>query len=644
MGQHGACGCTHDHGHGHHHGATEFSWKKELTPIALSAILFLIGLVFNQPLGNTPYGIAEYAVLLPAYAVSGWGVVTSAGRNLLKGKVFDENFLMTIATLSAIALGELPEAVAVMLFFQVGELFQDSAVARSRNSIESLLAIRPDTANLKIDTEIKPVSPETVQVGELILVRPGEKVPLDGEILQGNSKLDTSPLTGESIPETVEAGDNILAGTINQTGVLTVKVTKPFAESSIAKILDLVQNANSKKAKTEKFITRFARYYTPIVVLLSLAVAILPPLFLPGATHAEWAYRALILLVISCPCGLVISIPLGYFGGVGNAAKHGILVKGAMFLDALTEVKTVVFDKTGTLTKGNFQVTDIVTHNGLKEPELLELAATVESQSTHPVAQSICEKYGTTIDHSQLETYQEISGHGIIAEVNQQVVVVGNDRLLHREQIPHEPEICQLEGTVAHTAVNGEYTGHILIADELKEDGVEAVQGLKSQGIEVVMLTGDHESVASAIAQKLNIDHYQAQLLPEDKVNALEGILQRSHREKNKVAFVGDGINDAPVIARADVGIAMGGLGSDAAIETADVVIMTDHPSKVSQAIAIAHKTRRIVWQNIGFALGIKGLFILLGAVGVATLWEAIFADVGVALIAIFNASRIMKD
>lgn len=634
MGQH--CGtCEQDHSQG----VAEFNWKQELAPVAISGVLFLSGLIFNESLSNTPYQIAEYGVFLPAYLISGWRVVTSAGRNLIQGRVFDENFLMTIATLSAIALHQLPEAVAVMLFFQVGELFQEYAVGNSRRSIQAVLEVRPDTANLQTEEGVKTVSPDKVQVGEVVIVRAGEKIPLDGTIIAGNSQINTAALTGESIPQTVGEGDEVLAGAISESGGLKVRVTKPFADSSISKILDLVENANSKKAETEKFITTFARYYTPAVVFLSLALALLPPLLLAGATAEEWAYRALILLVIACPCGLVISIPLGYFGGVGNAAKNGILVKGAMFLDALTNVKTVVFDKTGTLTKGNFRVTDVVTHNGLSESELLELAATVESQSNHPVARSICEAYGKPIDSTSLSNYQEVSGHGMIAEVKKQVVLVGNDRLLHRENIPHHREVCNLEGTIAHTAVNGAYTGHIIIADELKEDAVEAIASLKARGIKTVMLTGDNTAVARTIAQQLGIDRYQSELLPEDKVTAIESFLQ----QKSKVAFVGDGINDAPVIARADVGIAMGGLGSDAAIETADVVIMTDAPSKIAQAIAIAQKTRQIVWQNIGFALGIKGLFILLGAMGLATLWEAIFADVGVALIAIFNAGRILR-
>lgn len=642
MGQHGGC-CDCNPGSGNSHDSAEFNWKQEILPIALSTVLFLIGFIFNEALRNTPYSIAEYGILLPAYGISGWKVVTRAGSNLLQGRIFDENFLMTVATISAIALHKLPEAVAVMLFFQVGELFQDYAVGRSRRSIQSLLEVRPDTANLQTEEGVKTVSPESINIGELIIVRAGEKVPLDGEIVQGNSQLDTSALTGESIPQMVQEGDTILAGAINQSGGLTVRVTKPFAESSISKILDLVENANSKKAETEKFITRFARYYTPVVVFLSLAVAIFPPLFLSSATPAEWTYRALILLVISCPCGLVISIPLGYFGGVGNAAKHGILVKGATFLDALTTVKTVVFDKTGTLTKGNFRVNNIVAQKGLTQTELLELVATVESRSNHPVAQSICEEYGKAVDDSTLQTYQEVSGHGIIAQLKNQVVLVGNDRLLHQQNISHDSQLCHIAGTVAHTAVDGEYIGHITIADELKEDAAEAIQELKLQNIKVVMLTGDNATVAEIIAQKLGIDDYRAELLPEEKVSAIERILQQAHTQKHKVAFAGDGINDAPVIARADVGIAMGGLGTDAAIETADIVIMSDAPSKIFHAIAIAQKTRQIVWQNISFALGLKGLFILLGAVGVATLWEAIFADVGVALIAIFNAGRILR-
>ena len=632
----GGC-CCHDHGQA----AGVFNLRPALTPIIISASLFLVGLIFHQPLRRTPFAIAEYMVLLPAYLISGWGVLTAAGRNIVRGQVFDENFLMTLATLGAIAIQERPEAVGVMLFFQVGELFQSYSVGRSRRSIQALLAVRPDTANLIVDGNLQSVPPDTVNVGAVIVVRPGEKVPLDGDILTGESWVDTAALTGESVPRSARAGETVLAGMINQAGRLTVRVTRPFGESSIAKILDLVENAGSKKADTEKFITRAARYYTPVVVLLSLAVATLPPLLIPGATMAEWAYRALVLLVISCPCGLVISIPLGYFGGIGGAANRGILIKGATFLDALTQVKTVVFDKTGTLTQGNFRVTNVVTHNGLSQQQLLELAAQAESHSTHPVAQSIRQAYGQAIDEAGIQAYEELPGYGIRARVNGQTVLAGSDRLLHQEQIPHD--VCVVEGTVAHIVVDGQYGGRILIADELKADAVTAVHALQTQQIQTVMLTGDSASVAAGIAQQLGLDDYRAELLPEGKVAALEALLHRSQSTHHKVAFVGDGINDAPVIARADVGIAMGGLGSDAAIETADVVIMTDAPAKVAEAIAIAHRTRRIVWQNIVLALGVKAIFITLGALGLTSLWGAVFADVGVALLAILNASRILQ-
>ena len=632
-------------GHVHSHGSGEFDLRKELTPIAIATVLFLIGLVFNEPLHNTPYAIAEYAVLMPAYLISGWSVLTTAGRNILRGRVFDENFLMTIATLGAIAIHELPEAVAVMLFFQVGELFQDYSVGRSRKSIKSLLEVRPDTANLQVNgasgKTIREVSPESVKVGDVVVVRPGEKVPLDGEILEGKSQVDTSALTGESVPRTVQTGETVLSGMINQSGMLTLRVTKLFNESSISRILELVENASSKKADTEKFITRFARYYTPVVVFLSLAIAVLPPLFIPDASQSVWTYRALVLLVISCPCGLVISIPLGYFGGIGGAAKRGILVKGSTFLDALTQVNTVVFDKTGTLTKGSFRVTQVVPENGLEEHKLLALAAQVESQSNHPVAQSILQAYGQPVNESAISDYEEIAGHGIRARVDGRIVLAGNDRLLHRENIPHD--VCKVDGTVAHLAVEGKYVGHIIIADELKEDAAQAIESLQSLGITTAMLTGDSQSVADNIAKKLGLDQYRAELLPEDKVTELEALLGQAAKNKKKVVFVGDGINDSPVIARADVGMAMGGLGSDAAIETADVVIMTDAPSKVAEAISLARRTLGIVWQNIILAMAVKAVFIALGAFGLASLWAAVFADVGVALLAILNASRILR-
>jgi len=641
----------HSHGDGHSHGKKghqpghshdtgEFNLKSELLPVLTAIALFAIAILFEQPLHETPGQIAEFAVIIPAYLLSGWTVLKTAGRNILRGQIFDENFLMTIATLGALAIHQLPEALAVMLFFRVGELFQEYSVGRSRRSIKALLEVRPDTANLKQNGTVQQVSPETVQVGDLILVKPGEKVPLDGEILEGTSQVNTSALTGESVPRTVKPGDPILAGMINQVGVLTIRVTKLFGESSIAKVLDLVENASSKKASTEKFITQFARYYTPVVVFLSLAIALVPPLLIPGANRADWVYRALVLLVISCPCGLVISIPLGYFGGIGGAAKHGILVKGATFLDSLTAVKTVVFDKTGTLTKGTFKVTQVVTQNGFTESELLTLAAKAESHSTHPIALSIRKAYAQPITDSEVTDYEEIAGQGIRAVVQNQVVIAGNDRLLHREKIDHDT--CDIAGTLVHLAVDGRYAGYILIADEIKEDAAQAIRDLKPIGVEkTVMLTGDSEIVAQCVAQQIGLDAFIAELLPEGKVDAIEKLLDPSG--KAKLAFVGDGINDAPVIARADVGIAMGGLGSDAAIETADIVLMTDAPSKVAEAIHIARKTRQIVVQNIVVALGIKALFIAFGTIGLATLWEAVFADVGVALLAILNASRIAQ-
>lgn len=648
---HSCCSCSHDdnrdhneghdHDHDHSHGGGEFDLKKELTPVLLVVALFTVGLIFERSLHNTPFSIGEYLIFIPAYLLSGWNVLTIAGRNILRGRIFDENFLMTVATLGAIAIHKLPEAVGVMLFFKVGELFQEYAVGRCRNSIKSLLEIRPDYAYLKQGNEFIKVSPEIVKIGEFILVKPGEKIPLDGEVVEGNSQIDTSALTGESVPRTVRVGDTVLAGTINQTGVLSIRVTKLFGESSIARILELVENAKSQKAPTEKFITKFARYYTPFVVFGSLAVALLPPLFIPGATHFEWVYRALILLVISCPCGLVISIPLGYFGGVGGAAKRGILVKGSKFLDTLTSVKTVVFDKTGTLTQGVFKVSQVVTRNGFTEPELLAIAAQAESHSNHPVAQSIRDAYGAKIDTSQVKDYEEIAGHGIRAKVQNRVVLAGNDRLLHRENIDHD--VCQTDGTTVHLVVDNLYRGYIAIADEIKPDAAKAISDLKKLGVEkTVMLTGDNNAIASRISQQLGLDSYEAELLPENKVSALEKIIAVAPKG-SKVAFVGDGINDAPVLARADVGLAMGGYGSDAAIETADVVIMTDAPSKVALAIQIARKTHSIVWQNIIVAMGIKGLFIALGAFGLATMWEAVFADVGVALLAIFNATRVLK-
>jgi len=635
---------SHDDGDeddGHNHGGGEVDLKREGLLVGVVITLFVLGSVFEETLHNTPYSIGEYAVFIPAYLLSGWTVLTTAGRNILRGQVFDENFLMTIATVGAIAIHKLPEAVGVMLFFKAGELFQESAVSKSRRSISALLEIRPDAANLKTANGIEVVSPERIQVGDTIVIKPGEKVPLDGEIIEGNSQVDTSALTGESVPRTVNVGENVLAGMINQTGLLTVTVTKLFGESSIARILDLVENASAKKAATEKLMTRIARRYTPIVVISSLLVALIPPLVIPGATRAEWVYRALVLLVISCPCGLVISIPLSYFGGLGGAAKRGILVKGATFLDTLSGVKAIAFDKTGTLTKGVFKVTEIVPYNGFKQDDLLRIAAEAEANSNHPIAKSIRTAYNRPIDKSSISNYTEIAAHGIQATIEGKLVLAGNDRLMHRENITHDT--CNVEGTVVHLAVDRIYAGYIIIADEIKEDAVQAIRDLKAAGVErVMMLTGDSQAVAKRIAKTLGVDTFAAELLPEDKVAAIEKLLGE-FQKKGKVAFVGDGINDAPVIARADVGIAMGGLGSDAAIETADVVLMTDDPSKVAEAIQVGKKTHAIVMQNIIFALTIKVIFIGLGLLGLATMWEAVFADVGVALVAIFNATRVLK-
>ena len=635
---------SHDDGDeddGHNHSGGEVNLKREGLLVGVVITLFVLGSVFEETLHNTPYSIGEYLVFIPAYLLSGWTVLTTAGRNILRGQVFDENFLMTIATVGAIAIHKLPEAVGVMLFFKVGELFQESAVSKSRRSISALLEIRPDAANLKTANGIEVVSPERVKVGDTIVIKPGEKVPLDGEIIEGNSQVDTSALTGESVPRTVNVGENVLAGMINQTGLLTVTVTKLFGESSIARILDLVENASAKKAATEKLMTRIARRYTPIVVISSLLVALIPPLVIPGATRAEWVYRALVLLVISCPCGLVISIPLSYFGGLGGAAKRGILVKGATFLDTLSGVKAIAFDKTGTLTKGVFKVTEIVPYNGFKQDDLLRIAAEAEANSNHPIAKSIRVAYNRPIDEFSISNYTEIAAHGIQATIEGKLVLAGNDRLMHRESITHDT--CNVEGTVVHLAVDRVYAGYIIIADEIKEDAVQAIRDLKAAGVErVMMLTGDSQAVAQRIAKTLGVDTFAAELLPEDKVAAIENLLGEFSK-KGKVAFVGDGINDAPVIARADVGIAMGGLGSDAAIETADVVLMTDAPSKVAEAIQVGKKTHAIVMQNIILALTIKTIFIGLGLLGLATMWEAVFADVGVALAAIFNATRVLK-
>lgn len=613
--------------------------KETIIKTVLGICFLIIGMVFENQIHNTPFHIGEYLVFGIGYLIVGWAVISSAFKNIIRGQFFDEKFLMTIATLGAFAIDQMPEAVAVMLFYVVGELFQDIAVNRSRKSIKALLEIKPEFANLVINGESTRVSPESIQVGDTIIVKPGEKIPLDGEVINGDSFVDTSALTGESVPRKMKKDDLVLSGTINQTGVLTIKVTKIFSESSVSKILELVENASSKKAETEKFITTFAKYYTPVIVISALLLAILPPLLFSGQTFSEWIYRALVVLVISCPCALVISIPLGYFGGIGSASRKGILVKGSNFLDALTQVTTVVFDKTGTLTKGEFKVSEVVTSNGFSKEEILEYAAYAETNSNHPIAKSISEAFAKDIEKQRIKKVEEISGHGIKAVVDEKTVLAGNDKLLHKENIDHP--VCNIDGTVVHIAIDTVYAGYIIISDTLKADAFEAIEALRAKNIQTVMLTGDNQFAAAAFAQKLNINKYFFELLPQDKVKHIENLMLEN--KGGKVAFVGDGINDAPVIARADIGIAMGALGSDAAIETADVVLMTDSPSKVATAINVAKTTRTIVWQNIYFAMGVKLIFILLGVFGVATMWEAVFGDMGVALIAVFNAIRILR-
>lgn len=611
--------------------------KWTIIKAASGILLLIIGLIFEEDFHGTPFHLAEYAVFVTAYLIVGWKVLAAAIQNIIRGQVFSEHFLMTIATLGAFAIDEMPEAVTVMLFYVVGELFQDIAIGRSRKSIKSLLEIKPDYVNLKSGAEILKVSPEEVKIGDIIIVKPGEKIPLDGTVLEGSSFVDTAPLTGESLPRKIKDNDEVMAGMINQSGLLTIEVKKTFGESSISRILELVDNATSQKAETEKFITTFAKYYTPVVVFGALLIAVLPPLLISGATFSNWIYRALVVLVISCPCALVISIPLGYFGGIGGASRRGILVKGSNFLDALTQVKTVVFDKTGTLTKGEFKVSEIVASNGFSKEEISEYAAYAEYNSNHPIAKSILESHKLDIDNSRIGNVEEISGHGIKAYIDKKEIFVGNDKLLHKENIEHDK--CEIEGTVMHVVIDRKYAGYIVISDSLKEDSVESIGRLNKKGIKTVMLTGDSKYAAGIFARKLGIKEYYSELLPENKVEHIEKMLNKN----SKVVFVGDGINDAPVLARADVGIAMGSLGSDAAIETADVVLMTDSPSKVIDAIDVAKKTRTIVWQNIIFAMSVKLFFIVLGIFGIATMWEAVFGDMGVALIAILNATRVLK-
>lgn len=612
--------------------------QKNLLFIAASSLIFVTGLLTRQYLHNFPFSWPEYAVFLVAYLLVGKTVLKNAFVHSIRGQIFDENFLMTIATVGAILIHELPEAVAVMLFYSVGEFFQDLSVGRSRRSIKALLELKPEYATLKVGETQKTVDPQEVDVGNVIVVKPGERIPLDGKVVDGHTTVDTSALTGESLPKSITPGEDVLAGMINNTGVITIKVTKPFAESSLSRILDLVEHAASRKAEPEKFITKFARGYTPVVVAAALCVAVVPPLVLKTEFY-PWVYRALVLLVISCPCALVISIPLGYFGGIGKASREGILVKGANFLDALAALSAVVFDKTGTLTKGSFKVTQVQPMNNFTEEDVIKFAALSETHSNHPIAKSIGEAY-TKKDETEIKDYEEIPSRGVKATINGKRIFVGNDRQLHEEMVDHTT--CHVEGTVAHVTIDGVYAGYILISDEVKPDAQKTIEELKDMGIAVVMLTGDGTDTAVCVAQSLDILRFYAELLPEDKVGKLEE-LEKEVGEKGKIAFVGDGVNDAPVIARADVGIAMGALGSDAAVESADVVFMTDSLYKVVEAVHIARKTSKIIWQNIFLVLGVKGGFILMGVLGMATMWEAVFADVGVALLAVVNATRVLR-
>lgn len=635
----GCCGESHghkehaheDHGeHTHEHGDMN---KSEIITLASGAILFFIAII-----GKFSF-FTELSLYVVSYLLIGKEVLWKAIRNIFRGEFLDENFLMTIAGISAFAIKEFPEAVAVMLFFRVGEFFEGVAVNRSRKSIEALLDIRPDFANLKTNSGVVKVSPEEVIIGQEIIVKPGEKIPLDGKVVTGASMLDTSVLTGESVPRKVQVGDEVFSGAINQNGVLIVEVTRGFGESTVSKILELVEKASSKKAQTEKFITKFARYYTPSVVFGALMLAIIPPFFIEGATFTEWIYRAAIFLVVSCPCALVISIPLGFFGGIGGASKNGILIKGGNYLEALNKVDTVVFDKTGTITKGVFKVTKKITTKSFNEEDLIYYGAYAEYYSNHPIALSIRKNYDGKIKEEIMKDYEEISGHGVKVLVDGKLVLAGNKKLMEKYHIDYK-EIDTL-GTTVYIAVDGEYAGAMIISDEIKEDSLEGIKKLKKLGIKkLVMLTGDHKKVAEGIAKKIGINEVYAELLPHEKVEKLE-VLKNSMKEN--IVFIGDGINDAPVLARADIGVAMGGLGSDAAIEAADVVLMTDEISKMAMAIQVAKRTKKIVWQNIIFSLGIKGIVMVLGAAGMANLWEAVFADVGVALIAILNSMRVMN-
>lgn len=610
--------------------------KKTLIKILTSVALFLIALFV--PFKNVWINNCIYIV---SYLIVGLEVVIEAVENIFKGEIFDENFLMAIATIGAFAVGEFPEAATVMILYQIGELFQDYAVDKSRKSISSLMDIRPDYANVKRENEVLKVSPEEVKIGELIVVKPGEKVPLDGKIVEGKSMLDTSSLTGESMPQDANTGDNVLSGCINKSGLLTIKTTKEFGESTVSKILDLVENASNKKSKSENFITKFAKYYTPAVVIIAVILAVIPPIIIKDAVFTDWLYRALTFLVVSCPCALVISIPLGFFGGIGGASKEGILVKGSNYLEALAQTEIVVFDKTGTLTQGIFEVQKIEAF-GIEKEKLLELAAYAENHSNHPISLSVKDAYKNKIDMQKITQTEEIAGLGVKAIIDGRQVLVGNDKLMEQAKINYEKSTDI--GTILYVAIDNKFAGYIVIADKIKEDAKMAIEVLKKNGIKkTVMLTGDKKQVGEHVADILGLDEVYTELLPDGKVEKVEELLKQKS-EKGKLVFVGDGINDAPVLALADIGIAMGGLGSDAAIEAADVVIMTDEPSKIGNAMKISKKTMRIVRENIIFSLLVKLVVLILAAYGLSTMWAAVFADVGVSVIAILNSLRALRS
>ena len=609
--------------------------KEKKIKIIIALVLFFIALILN--FSNE---LINNAIYIISYIIVGLEIVKKAIRNIVRGKVFDENFLMTVATIGAFFIGEFPEAVAVMLFYQIGELFQSYAVDKSRKSIASLMDIRPDFANVERDGKIVKISPEEVKIGETIIIKPGEKIPLDGCIIDGKSSLDTKALTGETIPKDVEKGEEVLSGSINLNGVLKVEVKKEFGESTVSKILDLVENASSKKSKSENFITKFAKYYTPIVVIIAVFLAVIPPLLIEGASFSDWIYRALSFLVVSCPCALVISIPLSFFGGIGGASKMGILIKGSNYLEQLSKLETVVFDKTGTLTKGTFEVQKIE-EVGISKEELLKITAYAESFSNHPISLSVKTAYGKDIDEKQIEKTQELSGLGVEAKINNKYVLVGNEKLMKEKNIEYVKS--NDIGTVLYIAIDGKFKGYIVIADKIKEDAKKTIKDLRKNNIkQIIMLTGDRKVVGEDVGKKLELDKVYTELLPTGKVEKVEELLKEKSK-KGKLAFVGDGINDAPVLAISDIGIAMGGIGSDSTIEAADIVLMTDELEKIVEAINLSKRTMKIVKQNIIFAIFVKILVLILSACGISTMWEAVFADVGVSIIAIINALRVLK-